>query len=69
MDYRMGSGGEQRLHEFIDRVGRHGPPCDCSCAQHVAPEMPDLSLHEEAVVPEDRAHPVTPLSAEMTQQC
>src|SRR6266496_5494482 len=45
----------------------HGPPCDCSCAQHVAPAMPGLSLHGEAAVLEDIAHSINPLPSEMTQ--
>jgi SRSO17 transposase len=45
----------------------HGPPCDCSCAQHVAPAMPVLSLHGEAASLEDVAHPINPQPQEMTQ--
>jgi SRSO17 transposase len=44
----------------------HGPPCDCSCAQHVASAMPGLSLHGDEVVLEDIAHPINP-PAEVTQ--
>lgn len=64
--------GRARSHEVeagtpLRRFVHHGPACDCSCAQHVAPTMPRLSLHGEAAVLEDLAHAINPLPSEMTQ--